>query len=237
MTQAGWHAPAFPGCTSAVAYIGADTAQDAEPTGYDKSSCPSTRSDSLPWGSGSSTTSISKPAGNRPTPPVVGLPAVRLPGAVRGYIRRTRQPDRERFRRDDSEEAMTVIEVPSSLAELLTPEWLTAASSSRFPGVEITAVTPGPVVERVSTNARFLIECADPVPPGLPSALCVKGYFRRPVERAAPPASPRRASTATWLPPPGYAPCTACGPTWIRRATASRSPKTSWPTGESSWTR
>jgi hypothetical protein len=72
---------------------------------------------------------------------------------------------------------MTVLEVPDSLAELLTPEWLTAALSSRFPGVEVTSVTPGPVVERVSTNARFRIECAAPAPPGLPSALCVKGYF------------------------------------------------------------
>jgi hypothetical protein len=72
---------------------------------------------------------------------------------------------------------MTVVEVPDSLAELLTPHWLTVALSSRFPGVEVTSVAPGPVVERVSTNARFRIECAAPMPPGLPSALCVKAYF------------------------------------------------------------
>ena len=72
---------------------------------------------------------------------------------------------------------MTAVEVPDSLDELLTPGWLTAALSSRFPGVEVTSVTPGPIVERVSTNARFHIECTPPVPPGLPSALCVKGYF------------------------------------------------------------
>ena len=98
---------------------------------------------------------------------------------------------------------MTVVEVPDSLAELLTPEWLTAALSLRFPGVEVTSVTPGPVVERVSTNARFRIECAAPVPPGLPSALCVKGYFSEAGRAMAPPASPRRASTATSPTPPG----------------------------------
>ena len=44
-------------------------------------------------------------------------------------------------------------------------------------GVEIRAVVPGPVVDRISTNARFVIECADGVPDGLAPALCVKGYF------------------------------------------------------------
>ncbi len=38
-------------------------------------------------------------------------------------------------------------------------------------------MTPGPVVARVSTNARFTIECAGGMPDGLSSALCVKGYF------------------------------------------------------------
>lgn len=70
-----------------------------------------------------------------------------------------------------------VVEVPDTLDELLSPEWLTAALSSRFPGVQVTAVTRGPVVERLSTNARFRIECAAPVPDGLVPTLCVKGYF------------------------------------------------------------
>ncbi len=47
------------------------------------------------------------------------------------------------------------IAVPETLAELLTPEWLNGALSTRFPGVNVTDVTPGPIVERVSTNARF----------------------------------------------------------------------------------
>ena len=69
----------------------------------------------------------------------------------------------------------TSISVPATLAELLTPEWLAGALSTRFPGVHITRVTPGPIVERVSTNARFTIE--GDIPDGQPTALCAKGYF------------------------------------------------------------
>jgi hypothetical protein len=69
------------------------------------------------------------------------------------------------------------VAIPDSIDELLTPAWLTAALSPRFPGVQVEAVTRGPVVERLSTNARFGIECAPPAPPELPLALCVKGYF------------------------------------------------------------
>jgi hypothetical protein len=69
----------------------------------------------------------------------------------------------------------TSISVPATLAELLTPEWLDGALSTRYPGVHITDVTPGPIVERVSTNARFKIE--GDLPEGLPAALCAKGYF------------------------------------------------------------
>ena len=69
----------------------------------------------------------------------------------------------------------TSISVPATLGELLTPEWLNGALSTRFPGVNVTDVTPGPIVERVSTNARFKI--AGDIPDGLPPALCAKGYF------------------------------------------------------------
>jgi len=72
---------------------------------------------------------------------------------------------------------VTAVEVPDSLDELLTPAWLDGALSARFPGVHVTTVTRGPVVERLSTNARFHIDCAPPVPPGLSLDLCVKGYF------------------------------------------------------------
>jgi hypothetical protein len=69
----------------------------------------------------------------------------------------------------------STVTIPESLDELLTPEWLNGALSTRFPGVHVSRVTPGPVVERVSTNARFHIE--GELPPGLPPALCAKGYF------------------------------------------------------------
>ncbi|MBL7496375.1 phosphotransferase [Frankia sp. CNm7] len=61
---------------------------------------------------------------------------------------------------------------------MLSPAWLTAALGRRFPGVQVTAVTPGPVISRVATNARFRITCADgTAPDGLPLDLCGKGYF------------------------------------------------------------
>ena len=69
------------------------------------------------------------------------------------------------------------VPVPDTVEELLTPGWLSAALGTRFPGVEVTAVSPGPVVSRVSTNIRFRIECAGPLPEGLSPHLCAKGYF------------------------------------------------------------
>jgi hypothetical protein len=69
------------------------------------------------------------------------------------------------------------VSVPHSLEELLSPRWLTAALGQRFPGIEVVGVTPGPVVSRVSTNARFEIECSSGMPDGLSPQLCAKGYF------------------------------------------------------------
>lgn len=78
---------------------------------------------------------------------------------------------------------MTVqtVPVPDTLETALSPRWLTAALQLRLPGVDVVAVTPGPVVDRISTNARFSIHCAD----GASRALCVKGYFND-IGRAAP---------------------------------------------------
>ncbi len=59
----------------------------------------------------------------------------------------------------------------------MTPEWLSAALGRRHPGIKVTRVTPGPVISRVSTNARFRIECEGGVPEGLSPDLCAKGYF------------------------------------------------------------
>ena len=66
---------------------------------------------------------------------------------------------------------------PEGLDELLTPAWLTAALQPRFPSVHVAAVTRGPVVARVCTNARFRIECEGPLPSGLSPHLCAKGFF------------------------------------------------------------
>ncbi|MGV0050209.1 phosphotransferase [Mycobacterium colombiense] len=72
---------------------------------------------------------------------------------------------------------MTVatVPVPDSLEQALSPQWLTAAL-----GTDIVEVTPGPIVDRISTNARFAIRCAD----GRSQNLCVKGYFNE-IGRAA----------------------------------------------------
>jgi len=72
---------------------------------------------------------------------------------------------------------MTTAPVPDTLEEVMTPAWLTAALGARYPGLEVIAVTPGPVISRVSTVARFHIECAGGTPAGLSPDLCVKGYF------------------------------------------------------------
>jgi len=67
--------------------------------------------------------------------------------------------------------------VPETLEEVLSPSWLTAALATAFPGIEVRDVAPGPVVSRISTNARFTIHCAGALPDGLSPHLCVKGYF------------------------------------------------------------
>src|ERR1700730_14594940 len=77
------------------------------------------------------------------------------------------------------------VSVPASLTELLSPAWLTSALAARFGGINVTSVTPRPVTSRVSTNARFRIECAGGVPDGrdmelgytvAPPVDCTPGY-------------------------------------------------------------
>jgi hypothetical protein len=69
------------------------------------------------------------------------------------------------------------MKVPDSLDEVLSPEWMTGALSQKFPGIEVTKVTQGELIQRVATNQRFVIECAGGVPDGLPIHLCLKGYW------------------------------------------------------------
>lgn len=64
--------------------------------------------------------------------------------------------------------SVATVPVPDTLEQALSAEWLTAAL-----GIEIRDVVPGPVVDRISTNARFTIRAAD----GRSRRLCVKGYF------------------------------------------------------------
>jgi Phosphotransferase enzyme family len=75
--------------------------------------------------------------------------------------------------------------VPATLEEVLRPDWLTEALGQRYPGVTVSSVHPGPIVARVSVNARFHVEYGGDVPPGLPPDLCVKGYFADCSETAA----------------------------------------------------
>ena len=100
-----------------------------------------------------------------------GLPARRRSGGDPG------SPDRQ----GPSGVRMTVttVPVPETLEQALSPEWLTAALQPRFPGIEVSAVAPGPVVDRISTNARFSIECAGGVPDGLSPALVCQGLLQR----------------------------------------------------------
>lgn len=67
--------------------------------------------------------------------------------------------------------------VPDNLQDVLEPRWLSAALGWRFPDLQVTSVDRGPVVSRVSTNARFRIHSQQDLPPDLPAELCVKGYF------------------------------------------------------------
>ena len=83
------------------------------------------------------------------------------------------------------EPAARHVHVPDTLEEVLSPAWLSQALGQRFPGVKVTTVTRGPVVSRVSTNARFHLECEGALPAGLPPDLCVKGYFTDWSETAA----------------------------------------------------
>jgi hypothetical protein len=69
------------------------------------------------------------------------------------------------------------VPVPRTLTDLMSPDWLTAALGGSFPGVRVSRVTPGPVISRVATNARFRIDGPDGLPSGLSSHLCGKGYF------------------------------------------------------------
>jgi len=66
---------------------------------------------------------------------------------------------------------------PSSLAEL-TPAWLSAALASRYPGVRVTGLRPGTLIQGMATKAQYFLsyDTADGRPAGPPS-LWIKGGF------------------------------------------------------------
>ena len=123
---------------------------------------------------------------------------------------------------------MTVqtVPVPDTLEQALSRGGSPRHCNRGFPGIEVSAVVPGPVVDRISTNARFSIECAGgrshgPVRQGLLQRNRPHGsLYRRTGSRLLP--RPRRRR-------PGCARCAVCTPTSTRpRSTASSSPKTLW---------
>ncbi len=71
------------------------------------------------------------------------------------------------------------VPIPDTLAEALDAVWLSQALGQRYPGLRVTAVQRGPVVSRVSTNARFRIECEGGLPPGMTGGSVHQGVFRR----------------------------------------------------------
>ncbi len=70
-----------------------------------------------------------------------------------------------------------VVNVPETLEELATPEWLTSALRATYPDIEVTAAFIESVDTRISTNAFVRIECATGTPLDVPERLCAKGYF------------------------------------------------------------
>ncbi len=75
--------------------------------------------------------------------------------------------------------------VPATIEELFDLEWMSAALGLRFPGIEVTDIAIGPEISRLSTNARFTIQCAGGLPEGLSPNLCAKGYFTEQGRRVA----------------------------------------------------
>ena len=69
------------------------------------------------------------------------------------------------------------VPVPETLDQALDPSWLTRALGQRHPAIEVTNVITRSVDTRISTNARFTIECTGGVPDDISADLCVKGYF------------------------------------------------------------
>lgn len=64
---------------------------------------------------------------------------------------------------------------PSDESVVLSPSWLSAAISQRYPGSQVTDVTVVERLQTVATKIRFTVTYANDV--GAPEALCVKAYL------------------------------------------------------------
>jgi hypothetical protein len=65
---------------------------------------------------------------------------------------------------------------PAELEEVLSADWLSAALSPRFPGIQVASTTVTETLQSMATKVRFDVEYADG-PADAPPALCIKGYF------------------------------------------------------------
>lgn len=67
---------------------------------------------------------------------------------------------------------------PTTLEEVLSHSWLTAALSTRYPSVRVTGSTVTWRQENVATKVRFKID-VEPMSSPPPASWCVKGYWGR----------------------------------------------------------
>ena len=122
---------------------------------------------------------------------------------------------------------------PETLEEGLSPEWLTAALSLRYPGPEGRRCRARARRQPGVHQRRFLMKTADPLPDGLAPALCLKGYFGSFGSLARSAGIPEAHFYRDLEPSPGPADAALA----LRRrgsrlpGTASSSPKTSRPQG------
>jgi hypothetical protein len=66
---------------------------------------------------------------------------------------------------------------PTDLAEVLSPDWLTAVLREHHPNVEVGAVTVTETLKTTATKVRFVVDYRGTAPPDVPRAFCVKGFF------------------------------------------------------------
>ena len=66
---------------------------------------------------------------------------------------------------------------PLDIDVVLSPEWLTGALQTAFPGVRVAATQTVDVIETTARKVRFTVTYDETAGHNVPLALCVKGYF------------------------------------------------------------